>query len=157
MPQIRVETFIEAPQQLCFDLARDMRVHAQTMRHTRERIVEGPAGLLQLGDTVIFEAKHFGVKQRLTAKIVEMKEPESFTDQMVQGAFKSLTHVHRFESQPEGTLMIDIVNFAAPLGPLGRLAENVFLRGYMIRLIRHRGRQLKKFAETGDHELRSQA
>ena len=156
MPQIRVETLIAAPQQLCFDLARDIRVHARTMQHTCERIVDGPDGLLQLGDTVVFEAKHFGAKQRLTATIVEMKEPVSFTDRMTRGAFRSLTHVHEFQPTPEGTLMIDTVDFQAPLGLLGRLSEFLFLEGYMIRLIAHRGLQLKQIAETGDYKSRSE-
>lgn len=156
MPQIRVETLIAAPQQLCFNLARDMRVHAQTMQNTSEKIIEGPERLLQLGDRVVFEAKHFGLKQRLTAKIVAMKEPESFTDQMIKGAFNSLTHLHEFQPSSEGTLMIDTVDFETPFGLLGRLAEKLFLERYMIRLIGQRGQELKRIAETGDHKSRSQ-
>jgi ligand-binding SRPBCC domain-containing protein len=157
MPQIRVETLILAPQELCFDLARDMNVHAQTLAHTGERIVQGPNGLMQLGDTVTFEAKHFGVKQRLTAKITQMDPPHIFTDTMVRGAFQSLVHEHRFEASSEGTLMIDTVAFKAPLGPLGRLAERCSLTAYMRTLLTERGKHLKKIAETGGYNSRSQA
>ena len=86
-----------------------------------------------------------------------MKEPVSFTDRMTRGAFRSLTHVHEFQPTPEGTLMIDTVDFQAPLGLLGRLSDILILKGYLNRLITHRGQQLNKIAETGDYKSRSEA
>src|SRR5438309_11612880 len=98
MVRLKVETLIQASPETCFDLARDMSVHAQTMAHTGERIVSSPNGrLLALGDEVTFEAIHFGIRQRLTAKIVKFERPAAFTDRMIKGAFRSLEHEHRFE------------------------------------------------------------
>jgi hypothetical protein len=44
--------------------------------------------------------------------------------------------------------MSDIIDFAAPLGPLGRIAEILVLRRYMRRLIRVRNQHVKQVAET---------
>jgi ligand-binding SRPBCC domain-containing protein len=100
MPRIVVETLIFASQERCFDLARDVRVHEQTTGKSKERVVEAPEdGLLDLGDEVTFEAVHFGIRQRLTSKIVAYERPREFTDQMQKGAFKSLRHTHRFEAK----------------------------------------------------------
>src|SRR5689334_8091018 len=98
MPVLTIETKIGAPVELCFDLARDVEIHCATTAGTRERIVAGKsAGLLELGDQVTFEAVHFGIRQRLSSRIIEYDRPHRFTDQMVSGAFKSLRHVHEFE------------------------------------------------------------
>ena len=70
MPTIRVETRIEAPVERCFDLARDVDLHRRSLARTGERAVGGvTTGLLGPGDTVTWEGRHFGVRQRLTARI----------------------------------------------------------------------------------------
>ena len=149
MVRLAVETLIHAPISLCFDLARDMNCHAESMAKSKERIVScPPGGLLVLGDEVTFEAVHLGIKQRLTSRIVEYDRPNRFTDQMVKGAFKSLRHEHRFKIEGESTRMTDVVELEAPLGVLGRLAEAKFLGGYMRRVIAERGASLKAIAEA---------
>jgi ligand-binding SRPBCC domain-containing protein len=145
---IKVETTIKAPIERCFDLARDLRAHTQTTGSTKERVIEGPAsGMMALGDVVTFEAVHFGVRQRLTAKIVEYDRPRVFVDEMVRGALRSLRHEHLFREAGGVTTMTDLVVLAAPLGPLGWLAERLFLRAYMRRFLTQRGRGLKTMAE----------
>ncbi len=53
MPTIRLETQTAAPIEVCFDLARDTTIHQQSVAHTGERLVAGPASsLLVLGDTM---------------------------------------------------------------------------------------------------------
>jgi ligand-binding SRPBCC domain-containing protein len=158
MVRVSYSILIAASPERCFDLARDMAVHVQTLGKTGERIVAGKSdGLLELGDEVTFEGTHFGVRQRLSAKIVAFDRPQSFTDQMTKGAFRSLTHTHSFAPGSGGTLMTDEVVLEAPLGPLGRLAERVFLKSYMRRLLENRGKQLKRIAESNDSSERRRA
>lgn len=148
MTVITIETFILAPIELCFDLARDVEIHTQTTSKTMERAVEGvTAGLMETGDVVTWEAVHFGVKQRLTAKITHMKRPYEFTDVQVKGAFHSFTHLHRFFAKDEGTVMIDRFEYKAPLGVIGLLANRLFLKRYMVRFLTHRAWELKRIAE----------
>lgn len=148
MVRLTVDTLIHAPIELCFDLARDMGAHAKSLANTGEKIVScPPSGLLELGDEVTFEAKHLGIRQRLTAKIVQYERPVLFTDEMLSGAFKSLRHEHKFRIEGESTRMSDVVEFEAPFGPLGRLAERAFLGTYMRKLLIERGEQLKAMAE----------
>src|SRR5215471_8843109 len=136
MPIIRLETYIHAPIERCFDLSLNVDLHRHSVAHTQERPIAGvTAGLMKLGDTVTWEAVHFGVRQRLTSKITAYERPYRFTDQMVRGAFHALEHVHEFVSQPPGTLMIDDFSFRAPLGVLGSLVERLFLTGYMCGLL----------------------
>jgi ligand-binding SRPBCC domain-containing protein len=150
MPLIRLETYISAPVERCFDLSLSVDLHRNSVAHTRERPVAGvTSGVMKLGDTVTWEAMHFGIKQHLTSKITAYERPYRFTDQMVQGIFQEITHRHEFVSQPPGTLMIDLFAFRAPLGILGKLAEALFLTRYMKELLLMRNRYLKQAAEAG--------
>lgn len=96
MPIIEHPEFIKASPEVCFDLARNVDVHTQTTAHTKERAVGGiTSGLMEKGDYVTWEAVHLGVKQKLTAKIMEMERPHMFIDMMVKGAFHSFyPHTH---------------------------------------------------------------
>ncbi|MDQ0857909.1 hypothetical protein QFZ72_001388 [Bacillus sp. V2I10] len=63
MPVIRNTISMKAPIEVCFDLARNVEVHPKTTKKTKEKAVGGvTSGLLQEGDTVVWEAVHFGIK-----------------------------------------------------------------------------------------------
>ncbi len=150
MPTIRIETWIAAPAEICFDLARSVEAHVGSTSKTNERAVAGvTSGLLALGDTVTWEARHLGLVQRLTSKMTRVERPRLFVDEMVKGAFASFTHLHEFEDARGGTLMIDTFVYRSPLGPLGVIADKVFLERYMRRLLTERAEYLKLAAERG--------
>jgi ligand-binding SRPBCC domain-containing protein len=149
MVEINLGTFFAAPQERVFDLIRDVSIHPQTTGKTRERVVESSRQMLELGDTVTFEAVHFGIRQRLSSEVVEYERPTLFADRMTKGAFKSLLHERRLLPQPDGTLMQETLRFEAPFGPLGKLAERLFLARYMKRFLRKRNQELKAILENG--------
>ena len=150
MALIRLETHITAPIERCFDLSLSVDLHRHSVSHTHERPVAGvTSGTMKLGDTVTWEAVHFGIKQHLTSQITAYERPYRFTDEMVRGPFQDMTHLHEFVPQSSGTLMIDHFAFHAPLGALGKLAETLFLTRYMKRLLLTRNKHLKQVAEAG--------
>jgi ligand-binding SRPBCC domain-containing protein len=154
MPTIRLETSIEAPAERCFDLSLSVDLHRLSTAETHERPIAGVmTGEMKLGDTVTWEAVHFGVKQHLTSKITAYERPRRFVDEMVQGAFQEMKHIHEFVPQPSGTLMVDIFTFRAPLGFLGRVAETLVLNRYMRGLLLTRNRYLKQVAEADTTSL----
>lgn len=149
MPILVVETHIRASPQRCFDLARDVSVHCATVAFTGERalppgVVEGR---LELGDLVIFEARHLGIRQQLEARIVRMEPPHLFADEMVRGAFASLHHLHEVLADGEGTLMRDTLTWRSPFGLLGRMADAVVLRRHLRRFLERKNAALKVLAE----------
>lgn len=132
-----------------FDLARDLDLHQASTSKTKERIVGGRvSGLIELGEEVTFEAVHFGIRQMLSSKITEMHAPHRFVDQMTKGAFRSLWHLHEFVSVGDSTLMRDTLRIEAPFGPLGWIAERLFLRAYMTQFLMRRNAFLKSEAES---------
>lgn len=149
LPVIVQTLFIHAPVEVCFDLSRSIEIHMESTSQTKERAVKGrTSGLIERGETVTWEATHFGVRQQLTAVISEFERPHRFVDEMVSGAFKRFKHEHRFEARDGGTLMTDIFDYTSPLGPLGRLADVLFLRSYMERFLMQRNECIKLQAEN---------
>jgi ligand-binding SRPBCC domain-containing protein len=145
-------TLIAAPIQRVFDLARSVEVHLAGNTHYGEQAValEGSiSGLLNLGDTVTWRARHFFIRQRLTSRITAFDPPASFQDTMLRGAFRSMQHDHYFRALPDGrTEMRDIFRFSAPIPLLGRIAEAMVLRRYMQTLLRERNTVIKEIAES---------
>jgi ligand-binding SRPBCC domain-containing protein len=149
MPTIHLTTFVAAPAQRVFDLARSIDLHRKSMAHTGEEAIAGTTnGLIGLNDTVTWKARHLRRTRIFKSKITAMSEPVSFTDEMVQGDFKSLRHEHHFKKIDNGTLLIDIFTFESPYGGLGRLAERLFLTRYMKNLLEMRNKMIKEYAES---------
>jgi len=141
---------IAAPAERCFDLARSIDFHTASMATSGERPVAGvTSGLIGPGEQVTWEARHLGVRQRLTSKIEAYDRPRWFVDAQVRGAFAWFRHEHHFEAQANGTTRLrDVFEFAAPLGPLGRLVCALFLTAYMRRLLTGHAERLKAAAES---------
>ncbi|MFA4868971.1 MAG: SRPBCC family protein [Pedobacter sp.] len=149
MPIITLETYINADKQTVFDLARSIDLHQISTKHTNEKAIAGRlSGLIELNETVTWQARHFGITQKLTSKITQFESPDFFVDEMLSGAFKSIKHEHRFLEHDNGTLMIDIFDYVSPLGILGRIADNMFLSSYLKKLLINRNSVIKEYAEN---------
>ncbi len=148
MAKIELSTTINAPVERCFDLARSIDLHIESTKHTGEQAIAGrTSGLIELGETVTWRAKHFGIWQNLTSKITAFDYPNSFTDEMVEGAFKSFKHEHIFHEVNGETVMKDVFTFESPLGVMGRLFNRIILTSYMTRLLEERNKVIKKTAK----------
>lgn len=151
MPCIKLETIIEADIKVCFDLARNIDFHQESLEYSGEKAIAGKTtGLIELGEWVSWEAKHLGFVQHLTSKITKFESPNYFVDEMVLGAFKSFKHEHRFKlaTNKKAVIMTDYFYFESPLGILGKVANQLFLKRYMTKLLLIRNRHLKEKAET---------
>ena len=149
MTRIVIETKIHAPIELCFDLARDVSAHSESAAFSAERVVPPgrTEGLLELGDLVAFEGRHFGIRQRFVARITALERPHRFDDEMVHGSFKWLRHHHEFEFHGGITTMRDTLEWEPPLGVIGRIADRLFLRRHMHWFVSTKQHGLKRIAE----------
>lgn len=151
MARIELSIYIAAPRERCFDLARSVELHTRTASSTREQAVAGKtSGLLGMGDQITWRARHFGVWQTLSGRISAFDRPCYFRDTMTRGPFKHIDHDHFFDDAGGGTVMRDVFDYSAPLGPLGRFAERIVVTAYMRRLLEARNRELKAVAESND-------
>lgn len=145
---IRIETLIHAPIERCFDLHRSVDVHVLSAKATGERAIGGvTSGLVQLGDSVTWEARHFGLKLKLTARISAFEPPTRFVDCQVSGPFKSFHHEHLFTRAGQATLVTDTFAFECPWGFFGKLADPIVMR-HMRTFLEERNSVIKSLAES---------
>lgn len=148
MPEIVLTTIVKADLKTCFDLSRDIDFHTKSLQHSKEKAISGKtSGLIGLGESVTWEAIHFGVKQQLTSKITAFNPPHFFIDEMVSGAFKSFKHEHHFQTKEDYTIITDKFYFISPFGWLGKLADKLIVKRYIRKLLETRNFQLKIEAE----------
>ena len=149
MSFIHLTTFIAAPAERVFDLSRSISLHKISTAHTAEQAVAGvTSGLINLGETVTWQARHLFKIRRFTSRITAMQPPASFTDEMVQGDFKSFSHEHHFKTVDNGTIMIDLVRFESPYGRIGALFNKIYLHQYLQQLMEKRNATIREYAET---------
>jgi ligand-binding SRPBCC domain-containing protein len=130
-----------------FDLSLSVAAHLASMARSHEQAIGGLASdSLRLGDEITWHAWHFGIPWRLTIRITAFDRPRRFIDEQVRGPFHRFHHEHVFEDFEGGSRMTDIVEFEAPAGWLGRIAERLLLASYMRSLIDERNRYLAEQA-----------
>lgn len=149
MPTIHLTTFVAAPAERVFDLCRSIDLHRKSMAHTNQEAIAGTvSGLIGPDETVTWKARHFFRTRILRSRITAMNRPVFFTDEMVEGDFKSLKHEHHFKSIGNGTLVIDLFHFESPYGGLGKLANRLFLTDYLKKLLELRNHMIREYAES---------
>jgi ligand-binding SRPBCC domain-containing protein len=149
MTLIEDSIIIHAPIETVFDAERNISLHMETQKYRNEIAIDGvTSGLINLGEEVEWEAVHFGVKQRLRVRITHMNFPTYFRDEMIFGAFQSMSHEHFFHRvDPHTTEKRDVIDFKAPYGIIGRMAERLFLTHYMQTFIQKKNIALKDYIE----------
>ena len=149
MPTIHLTTFIQAPTERVFDLSRNVDLHKQSMvRHQEEAVAGIRFGLVEKEDTITWKAKHLFKTRMLRARITDMKKPQMFIDEQAEGDFKMMKHEHHFKPCENGTIMIDLLSFESPYGSIGKIFNKLYLTRYMKKLLEHRNKTIKEFAES---------
>lgn len=148
MPELVLTTHVAAPPGRCFALSLSVDAHTRSMGASGERAVAGvTSGSLTLGDTVTWQARHFGLPFRMTSAITVFEEPTRFVDEQAKGPFASWWHEHLFQPSGDGTVMTDRVRYRSPAGPVGVLVDRLVLERYMTRLLAQRNAWLKQELE----------
>jgi ligand-binding SRPBCC domain-containing protein len=149
MARIHITTFIGAPAERVFNLSRSINLHSISTAHTNERAIAGTTtGLINLNETVTWQARHLFKTRRHTSKISAMESPVFFVDEMTKGDFKSFRHEHHFKPVDNGTIMIDILEFESPYGSLGKFFNSIYLKKYLEKFLIKRNNIIKEYAET---------
>jgi ligand-binding SRPBCC domain-containing protein len=149
---IEVVSVIKAAPSVVFDLELDVDVHAASLHGSQETATTSTGRRrLALGDEVTFQARHFGLRWRMTSRITVYEHPYRFVDEQTRGPFRALRHEHRFQDlDGVGTQMTDRMTASAPWGLLGAAATRVLIAPYLRRLLRRRAAHIKYLAEASD-------
>lgn len=151
MPIIKTQLEIDAAMELAFDLSRSIDFHAYS-QHGHEEVAVGgvTSGLIELDQSVTWQARHFGISQYLTARITQFDRPYHFRDSMEKGAFKRFDHDHTFEIKDGKTIMIDTFDYEAPYSIFGFVFDKLVLNRYMTKFFVDRNTMIKTALESGD-------
>ena len=166
MPTIEVSTDLPADVATALAVSLDLDVERVAGRRHRVRAVpagEGSrtTGRIAAGERVRWALRLYGVVPlRHTTEILEL-QPElpggraRFVDAMVSGAFASFHHEHLFDPLPPGpegsprSRSTDRMTWVSPLGPLGRVADVLFVRPTLAGLLRDRNAEIGRRVRTG--------
>ncbi len=137
---------VRAPVDDVFAMSLDLDVERVAGRRFRVRAVEGggrTSGRIGLGETVRWRLRLFGLPVTHTSEIIELAAPRRFVDRMNQGMFAEFWHEHTFETEgPQMTIMTDRMAWRSPLGPLGRIADGLFVRRTLRALLADRNTEI---------------
>lgn len=142
------QIFIDRAPQAVFEFQANLKNHPRiSPPDGREEVVSPLDTELSLGVRVSFRARHGGVWHALESEIVEWNPPYGFVDRQVSGPFASWSHRHRFVAFQAGTLMTDQIEYTPPAGPLGALAERLWLGKHMDEFFNYRQAEAKRILE----------
>lgn len=152
---IHLSTFIKASPEVVFNLSRSIDLHMISTERTKEEAIAGRTrGLIELGETVTWRARHLYKTRTMTIKITAMTPFTHFTDEMMQGDFKLFRHNHWFSPKSGGTVMKETLEFESPYGKLGKLVDQYFMKDYLRKFLMERNEIIRQYAEWGGwHKL----
>jgi ligand-binding SRPBCC domain-containing protein len=153
MFRLKESMHVQAPLERCFLLATHIGLVEQTIGlHPGGGPEFKKSGLIEDGDRVKWTGWKFGLPAFHETLITEYDRPHFFQDSMAKGMFKSFSHDHRFDEVDGQTLMIDIVRFSMPLGPLGKAVGKAVVVPHVLDLLLRRFQLLKRIAESDEWE-----
>jgi ligand-binding SRPBCC domain-containing protein len=93
------------------------------------------------GLEIDYRFRWLGLPMKWKTLISEYRPPYLFVDEALKSPYSLWRHRHTFRETPKGTLVKDHVDYALPLGPVGRIAHAVTVRRQVEEIFSYR--QLK--------------
>lgn len=148
MTTITLETSIENNIEAVFERSLDIDFHQKSASKTQETAIAGiTSGQIGLNETVTWRGKHFGIFLTHTSLISALEKPFTFTDEMIEGNFKSFKHIHSFTTSQGVTIAKDKLTYEVPHGIFGQLFNVLFLKRHLTQLLNNRNLAIKNSLE----------
>jgi len=148
MTTITLETSIKKTIDAVFNRSLDIDFHKKSASKTQETAIAGlTTGQIGFNETVTWRGKHFGVFLTHTSLISAYKKPDSFTDEMIEGNFKSFKHLHTFTTSHGDTIARDELTYEVPYGIFGWLFNVLFLKRHLTNFLLNRNLAIKNSLE----------
>jgi hypothetical protein len=138
-PLAETYAFFERPENLA----------AITPPWLRFRILSPSPVPMHAGARITYRLSLFGVPLRWRTRITRHEPGRAFVDEQESGPFALWRHLHEFRAHPEGTWMLDRVDYRPPLGPLGGLAQRLFVGRMVERIFDFRRARIADLVEAG--------
>ena len=86
-----------------------------------------------------------GIPLKWQTKITQVDKNKSFTDFQEKGPYKYWNHFHEFIPNSQGVLMKDTVDYELPMGFLGKIAHQAFVKKKLVSIFDYRYQVLEKY------------
>jgi len=108
---------------------------------------------IQSGTRIDYRLALLGIPFRWRTRIESFEPPHRFADIQERGPFQLWRHTHEFIQQDAGTLMIDRVDYQLPLGPLGGLADALFVQRQLKYIFDYRFQVIERLLAGNRHHM----
>ena len=106
------------------------------------------------GQIIRYKVKILGVLSvHWVTEITHVNEPNYFVDEQRFGPYALWHHQHHFRKVENGVEMTDEVNYAIPMGVLGRIANWLFVERQVNAIFDHRYKVLEQYFEKSTTNL----
>lgn len=99
---------------------------------------------MSLGTLIDYELRLYGIRFKWKTRIEEFTPMSGFVDVQMAGPYRTWRHRHTFEDVPGGTEMRDRVEYEMPLGPIGALIRQLFVRRSLDRIFDYRNKAISE-------------
>jgi len=93
---------------------------------------------MRKGAGIDYQIRWLGLPLNWKTVITEYEPPFFFVDEQAAGPYAYWRHRHDFKPTEYGALVSDRVDYALPLGPLGRLAHRLAVRAQLQEIFDYR-------------------
>lgn len=97
-----------------------------------------------VGTLIDYRIRVKGIPMRWRSRITLWDPPHAFADEQIKGPYSMWYHEHRFEAVDGGTRCTDRVEYALPLGPLGRLMHRLMVKRDVEKIFEFRRCELER-------------
>jgi ligand-binding SRPBCC domain-containing protein len=102
-------------------------LEALTPPFLRFRILTPPPIEMAVGTQIEYAIVLFGIPVRWRTRITAWEPGDHFIDEQESGPYAVWRHLHQFEARGDSVLMRDVVDYREPFGPLGTVANALFV------------------------------
>jgi ligand-binding SRPBCC domain-containing protein len=104
---------------------------------------------MRRGARIVYQLSLFGLPLRWETRITDWQPGVRFVDEQESGPYAVWRHVHEFESDGDGTVVRDVVEYLEPLGVLGRIAHVLVVARTLDRIFDFRADAIRRLLEEG--------
>lgn len=124
-----------------------------TPSHMGFKILSGADRPMYPGQVIHYSVSPFkGVRTRWVSEITHVKEGHYFVDEQRFGPYSFWHHKHFISPVTDGVVMEDIIDYKLPLGPLGRVAQALFVKKQLTNIFAYRNKVLgERFGSLPGH------
>jgi ligand-binding SRPBCC domain-containing protein len=105
---------------------------------------------MRAGAVIEYRIRWLGLSLRWQTTITAYDPPRYFVDEQSRGPYRLWRHRHLIEPAPGGARIADHVEYALPLGWLGRIAHRLVVRRQLERIFDFRARAIADYFASGE-------